>query len=102
MIGNKNKHGKLCIRKVIGMDDRFVMLVGIPLLGFLIPLIFFRSPLTDEPSAYWVKVGVATVYSFSYWVAVRYILIYFRRRYPDFNQLGKRQIDGNEKYANND
>ena len=90
MIGNKNKHGKLCLRKVIGMDDRLVMLIGIPTLGFLIPFVFFRSSLTGELSDYLTKALVSTSYSLAFWVAVRYMLIYFRRRYPEFNQFGKR------------
>ena len=43
----KGRLSKRCLKEVIGMDDRMVMLIGIPVLAFFIPLIFFDATLEN-------------------------------------------------------
>ncbi len=78
---------KQCIREVIGMDDRLVMLFGIPLLAFFIPILFFDASLEVGLINYLPKAGVSMIYTLTYWLSVRQIIIYFRRKYPEYRQL---------------
>lgn len=78
------------IRELIGFRDLHFMLVGIPILGFLVPILFFDYNLSDGLLAYVPKWSVSTVYSAAYWFGVRYIFLYSRRRYPDAEQTWRR------------
>ena len=86
----KGKLSKQCIKEVIGMDDRLVMLVSIPTLAFFIPLIFFNASLSNGLIAYLPKAIVSLVYTITYWTTVRAGIIYFRRRYPNYKQTMRR------------
>lgn len=88
----KHKNSKACIREVIGMDDRIVMLIGIPVMGFFIPLLFFGATFEDGLMAYLPKALMATLFASAYWITVRSIIIYYRRKYPYYKQMGKRTI----------
>ena len=82
---------KKCIREVIGMDDRLVMLFGIPILAFFIPILFFNASLSEMGLVrYLPKAGVAMIYTLTYWLSVRQIIIYFRRKFPLYRQLYQR------------
>lgn len=85
-----SKKSKMCIRKVIGMDDRIIMLICIPIMGFTIPLLFFGATLADGLSQYLPKAIIATLYTLAYWGAIRFLIIFFRRKFPDYAQMAKR------------
>lgn len=73
------------------MDDRLVMLLGIPILAFFIPILFFNASLSEMGFIrYLPKAGVAMIYTSIYWLSVRQIIIYFRRKYPLYRQLYQR------------
>lgn len=80
----------MCIRKVIGMDDRIIMLVCIPIMGFCIPLLFFNATLADGLLAYLPKAIIAFFYTLAYWGAIRFLIIFFRRKFPSYPQMAKR------------
>ncbi|MDO6434737.1 histidine kinase [Flavitalea sp. BT771] len=74
----------------IGFDDRLVMLVGIPLFSFLVPVIFFGWRIGQPPyyplAAYWPSFAITTVI----WITCRWIMIRTRQRYASFTQVKKR------------
>ena len=67
---------------ILGFDDRLFRLIGIPLLGFLVPLLFFGAGLQDGLVAYLPKWLEATIFTIAFWEGSRFILIQMRRRFP--------------------
>lgn len=86
----KDQEAKVCLRKVIGMDDRIIMLICIPILGFFIPLLFFKATLADGLWNYLPKAIIAFFYTLAYWGAIRFLIIFFRRKFPSYPQMAKR------------
>lgn len=79
-------------REVIGFNDIWLRIIGIPLIGFIIPTLFFHTnPLTDTQN-YFRFFVVSLVYAFLYWFIDRKILIYFRRKLPQYNQYNNRLL----------
>jgi two-component system, LytTR family, sensor kinase len=83
---------QLSIRAAIGIDDRPLMWIGIPVLSFLIPLLLFGGTLSNGLLDYLPKWGVSFVYTISYWLVCRRIFIVFRRRYPYASQTTQRLL----------
>lgn len=74
----------------IGFDDRVVMLIGIPLLAFLVPIIFFNCRFDRPPYLTWEKYLSALAMSAVIWLGNRIIMIRSRKYYPDFKDVRKR------------
>jgi two-component system LytT family sensor kinase len=74
----------------IGFDDRIVTVILIPVASFIIPIIFFRMGFGREPyftlNIYLNTLIITTVI----WLGNRYIMIWSRKRYPDFEDVRKR------------
>ncbi|MCB0586091.1 MAG: histidine kinase [Phaeodactylibacter sp.] len=85
---NKHKSNK----EILGFDDTWVLLLGIPVLSFFIPLLFFKATLADGLVAYFPEWGISLMYTVAYWTVCRTIFIYFRRRFPGHQETRKRII----------
>jgi two-component system LytT family sensor kinase len=84
------KQGRNKLKPYLGFDDIWVLLIGIPIIAFLVPLIFFRATLANGFLDYWPRFAVSLIFTFSYWMTVRGICIYIRRRMPAFHQVRRR------------
>ncbi|MDZ7878887.1 MAG: histidine kinase [Saprospiraceae bacterium] len=71
------------------LNDFYLRLVGIPLLGFLIPPIFFHYKI-ENAAFYWRAVGFSTFYTILYWQICRAIFIKVNARFPDLKDNKKR------------
>ena len=74
----------------IPFDDRLARVIGIPLIGFINPLIFFDYTLNDGLVAYLPVWLFATVHSWIYWEGNRFIFLQSRRRFPLVAQTNRR------------
>ena len=74
----------------IGFNDGLLMAIGIPLLSFVIPIVFMGCRFNREPYFGWDKYFSTFFITTVIWVGNRYIMIYSRRRYPLFNEVKKR------------
>ncbi len=74
-----------------GFDDRWLMLFGIPIIGFLMPPIFFGKPISME-FLFWIKVMVSMFYTVVYWIICRYFFIRATVKFPEYHQNKKRLI----------
>jgi two-component system LytT family sensor kinase len=74
----------------IGFDDRPVMAVGILLISFLVPIVFFGWRIGRPPyypwDAYWTSLVITSIT----WMTCRSIACWARTRYPSFSQVKKR------------
>lgn len=84
-----NRH---TIRDLIGFRDIYLMLFGIPILGFLVPILFFGYSLEDGIVSYLPKWAISICYATSYWFSVRTIFLYSRQKYPEADQTWKRLL----------
>lgn len=82
--------GRATIREMIGFRDVWLMGIGIPLIGFLVPILFFGATLEDGLVGYLPRWGMSTLYSACYWMTVRWIFVYTRRRIPEPERVGRR------------
>ncbi len=75
---------------LIRFDDRLARCIGVPLVGFIIPLVFFDHTLGAGLVAYLPMWGVATVHTLAYWEGNRLIFIQTRKQFPYVSQTGQR------------
>ena len=74
----------------IGFNDGLLMGIGIPLLSFIIPIVFFNCRFDRPPFLTWDKYFSVLVITSVIWIGNRYIMIYSRRKYPQFADVRKR------------
>lgn len=74
----------------IGFNDGVLMAIGIPVLAFIIPIVFFGCRFNRPPYLTWDKYFVTLGITAVVWIGNRYIMIYSRRRYPLFDEVRKR------------
>ena len=66
---------------VVCFNDLYFRLIGIPVLGFLIPIIFFDIKLDHSPGiviSHWM---VSSIYTLIFWQGCRWIVVQFRLRF---------------------
>ena len=74
----------------IGFDDRLLVLIMIPVIAFIIPMVFSGMRF-DHPPYYSLKAFFTTLFSTSLiWFGNRLILVWARKKYPQFSQVRKR------------
>ncbi|MFT3679535.1 MAG: histidine kinase [Ferruginibacter sp.] len=76
----------------IGFNDGLLMIVGIPLLSFIIPIVFMGCRFNKPPFFTWDKYFATLGITAIIWIGNRYIMIYSRKRYPSFDEVRKRLI----------
>ncbi len=74
-----------------GFDDRWLMLNGIPIIGFLLPPIFFDTPVSFD-TFYLLKAIVSMAYTLVYWIVCRYVFIKATLKFPEYFQNKQRLI----------
>ena len=78
--------------KYLGFNDFSFFIIGIILLGFFIPQLFFGLRI-DDPIYYfpaeWLQ---ASCFSIFYWIFNRKVMVYYRKKFPLFDQVKKRII----------
>lgn len=78
--------------EILGFDDRWLMIIGIPILGlvtdFLFNNSFMRYPLPEAL----VNWGISVFFSLINWIIIRQILIFFRQKFPEIKQGIKRVL----------
>lgn len=79
-------------RSAIGFDDTWFLIIGIPLIAFILPLLFFGATLSDGLLAYLPKFGVSITYTIVYWFTMRMIFIRLRLRFPSYTDTTKRTL----------
>jgi two-component system, LytTR family, sensor kinase len=74
----------------IGFYDGLLMLIGIPLLSFIIPFVFFNCSFQRAPFLTWEKYLATFATTAVIWLGNRYIMIYSRRKFPQFDKVRRR------------
>jgi two-component system, LytTR family, sensor kinase len=74
----------------IGFDDRLVTLILVPGASLVIPFVFFNCRFDREPYFTWNIYLNTLIITTVIWLGNRYIMIWSRTRYPDFEQVRRR------------
>lgn len=76
----------------IGFHDGKMMLFMIPLVSFLIPIVFFGLRIGGKPT-YTLSIYLSTLFITTViWLGNRYLMIRYRTRYPHFKDVRKRLL----------
>ena len=75
--------------KYLGFDDTWFVLIGIPVVGFLMPVLSFRGWIDSWEmfKFQWVE---STIHVPFYWFFLRYLMIRLRKKYDQFEQTSMR------------
>lgn len=73
------------------LNDFYFRLIGTPLLGFIIPPVFFHYTI-ENSTFFWRSVGFSTFYTAVYWYICRIVIIKTNGRYPDLKDNKKRLL----------
>ncbi len=76
----------------IGFNDGLLMAIGMPLLAFIVPIVFMNCRFSRAPFFTWDKFLATLVMTAFIWIGNRYIMIYSRKKYPHFDAVRKRII----------
>lgn len=74
----------------IGFDDRIVTLILVPAASLVIPFVFFQMRLDKEPYFTWRVYVSVLIMTGVIWLGNRYIMIWSRTRYPEFEKVRRR------------
>jgi sensor histidine kinase YesM len=85
----KNKE---CISDFLGFDDRIYRIIGIPLIGFSMPYLFFGHEFGEPIENLFVPWIMSILMTIAYWEGSRQILIYWRKKYTSIDDTRKRLI----------
>jgi two-component system, LytTR family, sensor kinase len=76
----------------IGFNDGPLIVIGIPVLSFIIPIVFMGCRFNRQPFFGWDKFITTLVITTVLWIGSRFIMIYSRRKYPLFKDVRRRLI----------
>jgi LytS/YehU family sensor histidine kinase len=80
-------------KAIFGFDDKWLIIIGVPVVSFLIPLIMFGDVLMREPKTFFqICTSVSLAYTVIYWIAFRFALLYFWKRFNSPKEEKKRLI----------
>jgi len=84
---------KICSRKQsLGFDDTWLLIIGIPVVSLIMPFMFVQYRLADvyQPDWYSVTAMITFIHSCVYIFVFRKIFMFVRRKFPLFEDAGKR------------
>jgi two-component system, LytTR family, sensor kinase len=76
----------------IGFNDGMLMAIGMPLLAFIVPIVFMNCRFNRPPFLTWDKYIATLAMTAAIWIGNRYIMIYSRKKYPLFDEVRRRII----------
>ncbi|MFT4759004.1 MAG: two-component system LytT family sensor kinase [Paraglaciecola sp.] len=76
--------------KYLGFNDFWITIIGILVLSFIIPPIFFGENLSKGLKPFLGSVMITLYFSTIYWLGTRFILLKIRQKYQHFEDASKR------------
>lgn len=79
-------------KALFGFNDWPLTIVGVVILGFFIPVVFFQQPVAEAWRCFFKDGIVAIGFTAIFWLGNRAIILFFRKLFPDQRDLGKRLV----------
>ncbi len=76
--------------KYLKFDDRKMILIGVPLITFLLPLMFYGLSLSQYLSNFALEFADGLLFTITYTLFIRYLIIALRKRYESVDNPLKR------------
>ncbi len=84
---------KKCFQDIVGFDDKWIIIVGLPVASVLISLLLFNEYYVKGDLPFlMVCIPMSFVYTGAFWYALRWAYTNIRLKYPHAHQLGRRLI----------
>lgn len=78
-------------KEILGFDDTWLMLIGIPVVSFLINGLMFPEILVNDITSFIFRCGsVGMAYTIIYWITFRQTVLFFKSRFPSQADFKKR------------
>lgn len=80
-------------KEILGFDDKWFMLIGIPVVAMLTNAMMFTDLMVHNTTFFFTRcfsVGIA--YTIVYWIVYRQLLIFFRKKFPTQKDYSKRLV----------
>lgn len=77
-------------RKYLGFDDRLLRIIGIPVLGFFLPIIFMNNFWELPQNMKLMQWGISTFFTAIDWHLGISIFVYFRWKFPEIKDTVKK------------
>lgn len=79
-------------RELVGFNDLWLTLIGVPVISFLVPLLFFEATLKGGLIEYLPKWGISLLYTTFYWLGVRWVILELRCKFQGADRTARRII----------
>lgn len=80
-------------KKILGFDDKWLVIIGIPVTAFITTAMMFGDVLVSDPRFFFTACnGVGFVYTTIFWLVFRQVVLYFAERYPNPKDFAKRMF----------
>jgi LytS/YehU family sensor histidine kinase len=81
---------KKCFRDVIGFNDRWMLIIGIPSASIIVSLLLFTDLYTNGDPDIPYCMAISLVYTSAFWFGMRKTYHLLKLWYPAFEDIGKR------------
>jgi len=82
-----------CFQDVVGFNDRWLIIIGLPLASVLISLLLFGDVYMEQGWGFVVAcVGMSVVHTALFWFSLRWVFYRAKIYYPRFEQLAQRLV----------
>ena len=71
----------------LGFDDRPFVLIGLPVISFFIPQIFFQLYPWEQWLVFRGEWAEAFIFTVSFWALFRSLMVWLRKKYPSFDSV---------------
>jgi len=78
------------VKNAFGFDDKWFIIIGIPVAAIIIQIIMFSEYLINRPMLFVSKIPFGLAYTTIFWFSLRPILILLKNKYPHTSQTPKR------------
>lgn len=79
------------VKQTIGFDDKWLIIIGIPIIAFVINIIMFPGLFSESPQLFFKSCYThGLVYTSVFWFAFRYVTAYLIDKYPSSKDVRKR------------
>jgi len=78
-------------KKILGFDDKWFIIIGIPIISFLVSTMMFADILIEDTLLFFQGCYIVSlIYTGIYWLLFRQIFLFFRHRFPKTSQSVRR------------
>ena len=82
-----------CFQEVVGFNDRWLIVIGLPLASVLISLLLFGDVYLQQDWGFAIAcIGMSVVHTAVFWFSLRWVFYRAKLRYPRFEQIGRRLV----------